>query len=110
MCGRRKGSHRPKKKFFGSSQLRLVPRPLVQDPHALPDCQPNARPLLHNLREYALRLVEAAAGIEHELNPQPVAAPLLDLVEIAAVGVEWIVGLLLGPIIRTHWVAAGQLM
>jgi hypothetical protein len=24
--------------------------------------------------------------------------------------VEWIVGLLLGPIIRTHWVAAGQLM
>jgi hypothetical protein len=28
----------------------------------------------------------AVVGVEHELDPQPVPAPLLDLVEVAAVG------------------------
>jgi hypothetical protein len=40
--------------------------------------------------EDATRLVEAVAGIEHPLDPQPVAAPLLDLVEVAPVGAAYI--------------------
>jgi hypothetical protein len=42
-----------------------------------------------------VRLVQVVAGVEPKRNPQPDAAPLLYLVEVAAVGVEWIVGLLL---------------
>jgi hypothetical protein len=34
------------------------------------------------------------------LDPQPVPAPLLDLVEVAAVGIERIVGLLIGPVAK----------
>jgi hypothetical protein len=38
--------------------------------------------------EDAARLVEVVAGVKHELYPQPVPAPLPDLVEVAAVGIE----------------------
>jgi hypothetical protein len=34
--------------------------------------------------EDAAGFVEVAAGVEHEFEPQPVPAPLLDLVEVAA--------------------------
>lgn len=43
------------------------------------------------------RLVEVIAGVEQALDPQSAAAPLLDLVEVAAVGIERIIGLLVGP-------------
>jgi hypothetical protein len=39
-------------------------------------------------------LVDVVAGVQHQFNPHPVPAPLLDLVEVAAVGVERTVGLL----------------
>jgi hypothetical protein len=45
-----------------------------------------------------VRFVKVVASIEHKLDPQPVAAPLLDLVEVAAVGIERVVGLLDSPI------------
>jgi hypothetical protein len=54
-----------------------MPWPLVQHSDALADRQPYARPMLGRPLEEAPRLVEA----------RPVPAPLLDLVEIAAVGV-----------------------
>ena len=39
----------------------------------------------------AARLVEVVARIQHQLDPQPVPAPLLDLVEVAVVGIERVV-------------------
>ncbi len=68
-----------------ASEHRLVPRPLVQHPHALADRQPNARPVLGGAVKDAPRLVEIAAGAQHQLNPQPVAALILDLLEVAVV-------------------------
>ena len=56
-----------------------MPRPLVQHPHALADRQPDARPVLDGPLEDAVRLIEIGAGVERRLEPQPVAAPLLDL-------------------------------
>jgi hypothetical protein len=38
--------------------------------------------------EDAARLVEVVAGIEQQHDPQPVPAPLLNLVEVAALGIE----------------------
>ncbi len=48
--------------------------------------------------EDAPRLVKAVAGVEHELDRQPVPVPLLDFVEVTAVAVVRIVGLLVGLI------------
>ncbi len=48
--------------------------------------------MFDGLRKDVASLVEAIAGVEHKLNPQPVPAPLLDFVEVAAVGIERIVG------------------
>jgi hypothetical protein len=44
------------------------------------------------------RTLSRLAGVEQLLNPQPVSTPFLDLVELAEVGVERGVGLLVGPI------------
>ena len=57
-----------------------MPWPLVQHPHALPDREPDARPVLGRPLEDAARLVEAATGVEHEFEPQSVTAPFLDFV------------------------------
>ena len=81
-----------------ASEERFVPRPLVQHPHALTDCQPDARPVLVGLLEDAACLVEVVAGIEQQHDSQAVLAPLLDLVEVAAVGVVRVVGFLVGPV------------
>jgi hypothetical protein len=43
-----------------------MPRPLVQHSHALPDREPDARPVLGRSLENAARLVEIVAGIEYE--------------------------------------------
>ena len=75
-----------------ASENRFVPRAFVQHPHPLPHGQPDARPVLAGSLEDAARFFEAVAGVEHELDPQPVAAPLLDLVEVAAVGIGRVVG------------------
>jgi hypothetical protein len=81
-----------------ASEDRLVPRPLVQYPHALADSQSDVRPVFGGWLEDAARLVEAVAGIEHELDSRPVPDPPLDLVEVAAIGVARVVGLLVGPV------------
>jgi hypothetical protein len=44
--------------------------------------------------EDAARLIEVAASVLHQLDPQPVPATLLDFVEVAPVGVVRIVGFL----------------
>jgi hypothetical protein len=45
----------------------------------------NARPMLDVPLKDAPRLVEVVGGVEHELDPQSVLAPLLDLVEVLSV-------------------------
>ena len=72
--------------------------PLVQHPHALADRQPDARPMLDSPIEDAPRLVEVVAAIEHELGSQPISAPLPDLVEVAAVGIERVISFFVGPV------------
>ena len=54
--------------------------------------------MLDGVLEDAPRFVKVVARVEHQLNPQPVPAPFLDLVEVAAVGIERVVGLLDSPI------------
>ena len=49
------------------SEQRLVQRPLVYNPHALSDGEPDA--VLRGSFEDATRLVEAVAGVEHSLDP-----------------------------------------
>ena len=70
------------------SEQRFVSRPLVHHPHALADRQPDAWPVLRGPLEDAARFVEVVAGVEQQLDPLPVPAPLLDLIEVAAVGIR----------------------
>ena len=56
--------------------------------------------MLDHALEDAARLFEVVAGVEHDLYSQPVAAPLLDLVEVAAVGIRRIVGLFVGEVVH----------
>jgi hypothetical protein len=63
--------------------VRTTTRPSARP---LPDRQPDARSVLGSALEDEARLVEVVASVEHQLNPQPVPAPLLDFVEVAAVG------------------------
>jgi hypothetical protein len=67
--------------LVGSKQ-HFVPWPLVQHPHALADGQPDARPLFDRALEDAPGFLKVVASIEHQLDPQSVAASLLDLVEV----------------------------
>jgi hypothetical protein len=90
-----------------ASEHRFMPRPLVHYPHPLADGQPDARSTLGRPFEDAAGLIDTASGKEHEFDPQPVAAPLLDLVEVAAVGIVGIVGLLVGPV--THVLAPAKM-
>jgi len=64
---------------------------LIEHACPLPDRQLGARPVLDRPLKDAARLVEVVARIQHQLDPQPVPAPLLDLVEVAAVGIERVV-------------------
>ncbi len=48
--------------------------------------------------EDAARLVEVVTGVKQHHDPQPVAAPLLDFVEVAAISVVRVVGLFVSPI------------
>ena len=72
----------------GASKHCLVPRPLVQHPHAKARRQPDARPVLDRPGEQFLRLGETIAGIEQAIDLGAVLGLLLDLVEIAIVGIR----------------------
>jgi hypothetical protein len=80
-----------------------MPRPLVKHPHPLADRQPDARPMLGRPLEDVARLVEIAGGVQHEFDPQSVPAPFFDLVEVPAVGVARVIGLLVRQVAhRAH--------
>jgi len=58
-------------------------RPLLEHAGALPDCQPDPRPVLDHAIKDAFGLIEAAAGEHHLDHALVVLCPLLDLVEVA---------------------------
>jgi len=76
----------------------LCPRPLPQHPGPLPDRQPRPWPLVDETLKDKLSLTEAAPSEQQFLNPPPIPAPLLDLVEVAAVRIERIIGFFGGPV------------
>ena len=63
--------------------------------------------MLDGVGKLFLRLFKAAAGVEHALDFHAVFGPLLNLIEIAIVRAERIVGLLVAPIVihggRVRW-------
>jgi hypothetical protein len=61
---------------------------LIEHACPLPDRQLGARPVLDRSLKDAARLV---ARIQHQLDPHLVPVPLLDLVEVAAVGIVRVV-------------------
>jgi hypothetical protein len=77
-------------------------RPLLQHPRSLPDGQPDPRPMLYGLRKNVPRFSEFVASVEHRFNSLIVFRPPLDLVDVAVVGIERIVGFFVGPMIVRH--------
>jgi hypothetical protein len=77
-------------------------RPFVWSPlqyaRPLPDGQPYARPVRHSLGEDFLCSPEVVAGIEQLVDFLTVPRPLLDLVEVAPVGMDRIIGFFVGRI------------
>ena len=69
----------------------------------LPNCQPDPWPVLNDPLEDAPSLIKATAGEDQIKHTHPVFAPLLDLVEVPAVGVGWIVGFFVEPV--AHYAA-----
>ena len=63
---------------------------LLQHACPLPNCQPDPWPVLNDPLEDAPSLIKATAGEDQIKHTRPVFAPLLDLVEVPAVGVGWI--------------------
>ena len=78
----------------------LLPGPLIQHARPLSDGQPDTRPMLGHAVEDAAGLVQAAAGEQQLGDLLPVARPLLDLVEVAPVGVDRIVSLFVRPVVH----------
>ena len=76
----------------------LLWRPLLQHARSLPERQLDPRLALSHAVEDATRFVEVAASEQHVNHTLPVARPLLDLVEVAPVGMGWIVGFFVGPV------------
>jgi hypothetical protein len=74
------------------------PRPLLENPCPLPDRQPDPRPMLDCLVEQLTSLFEVVAGIKEAVDLHAVLRPLLDLVEIAMMGMEWVIGFFVGPV------------
>jgi hypothetical protein len=55
--------------------------------------------MLDRTLEFATRLVGDVSSEKREFDPKSVSAPLLNLVEVAAVGIEWVVCFFGGPIV-----------
>ena len=83
--------------MFPSSAFWISERVLLQHARALADGQADARAMLDGAGEDVLGRGETVARIEQALDVHAVAAPLLDLVEHAVVGIERVVRLLIRP-------------
>jgi hypothetical protein len=72
---------------------RLVLRPLLEHPRPPPDGEPDPRPMLDRLGEQLTSFFQVVACVKQALDLRTVLSPLFDLVEIAIVGIERVLGL-----------------
>ena len=68
-------------------------RPPLQNMRSLPDRYPDLRPVLDGVGKDFLRLAKTIAGIKQAIDSHAVPRPLLDLVEIAIIRAQRLVGL-----------------
>jgi hypothetical protein len=73
-------------------------RPLLQHARPLSDGQPDARPVPDHGGKDRVGTINAATGIQQIDNAQAIPRPLLNLVEVAGVRNQRVVGLLVGPV------------
>jgi hypothetical protein len=78
------------------------PRPLFQHARPLPDGQPDPRPVTDRRCEYGRRLIQIAARIQHAIDFVAVVRPLLELLKIASVGEQLVVGFFVRQVICRH--------
>ena len=71
---------------------------MLQHQRPLTNGQPDTWPMLDRRREVRLRLIQIAPRIQHVIDLRAVLGPLLDLVEIAMVRDQRVVGLFGGSI------------
>jgi hypothetical protein len=71
-------------------------RPLLQHSTSLPDRQPRPGSPSGEPIKDAPSFIEAVPSEQHLLNPLPIPAPLLDLVEVATAGEAGVVGFFVG--------------
>ena len=76
-------------------------RPLLQHARSLPDCQPRPGSPLDEAFEDTLGLSETVPSEQHFLDLLAVPGPLLNVVEVAAVGVDRIIGFFVGQSLIT---------
>ena len=67
-------------------------RPSLQNARLLPDRYPDPRPVLDGVGKDFLRIAKPIAGIKQAIDSHAVPRPLLDLVEIAIIRAQRIVG------------------
>ena len=65
-------------------------------------CNTRLRCLIVNLHPGHLVMNRSKIGEQHFADPLPIPAPLLDLPEVAPVGVERVVGFFVGPVVGGH--------
>jgi hypothetical protein len=83
---------------------RVSRRPLIDHPCPLPKRQSDTRPMLDRVLEYRAGPAEAVAGIEQAVDLRFVPCPLLDLVEVAIVGIDRAVRFLMeGYVVRLRF-------
>jgi hypothetical protein len=73
-------------------------RPPLQNARSLPNRYPDPRPMLDGVGKDFLRLAKIIAGIKQAIDFHAVPRPLFDLVEIAMVRNQRVVGLFIGPV------------
>jgi hypothetical protein len=76
----------------------VLPRPLIEHPRPLPNGYSGARAYPDVVGEDGACLVEVIARVDHAQDTLIVLGPKLDLVEIAVVRIQRVVGLLVGPV------------
>ena len=80
----------------------LLRWPLLRNPRSLPDGQPDTRAVLHSHGEDFLRSPEIIAGVKQGIDFRAVPRPLLDLVEIAIIRAQRIVGLFVWLVVHVR--------
>jgi hypothetical protein len=82
--------------------------PLIQHSRPLPNGQSDPPPVLNRLCEDISCLVEIVAAVQQTVDLRAVLCPLLDLVEVADIRNQRVIGFFVGPIAHQHCVYFGR--